>query len=105
MNEITPGNLLVVMSVLPSLEEPVIDWLLARRDEGFTTSLNVYGHSSSHENLSPAEQVSGRQKRIIFQVEINTEEKDQFLAELKERFAGASIHYWIHPVIASGSLD
>lgn len=100
----TPEEVLVVLTTSPALQEPVVDWLLERLDGGGFTGVPVAGHSSRLEGLSPAEQVSGRQQRYQFQVQMPAGRLDGFLAGLREAFSGADIRYWIMPVLAAGSL-
>jgi hypothetical protein len=97
-------EVLVVMTVAPALEEPVIDWLLARPENSGFTSLQAFGHSSRNEHLSPTEQVTGRQRRTQFQVAMQRDRLDAFLAAARQTFAGADFHYWVVPVIAEGRL-
>lgn len=100
----TADEVLVVLTTSPALQEPVVDWLLERLDGGGFTGVPVAGHSSRLEGLSTAEQVSGRQQRYQFQVQMPAQRVGSFLDGLREAFAGTDIHYWIMPVIGGGSL-
>ncbi|MGI9296074.1 MAG: DUF3240 family protein [Pseudomonadales bacterium] len=91
-------HVLVVITTAPTLEEPLIDWLLAREHQTGFTSMPVFGHSSRHDHLSPAEQVSGRQRRLQFQIQLAVAHTEQFLRELREEFEGADLHFWIQPL-------
>jgi hypothetical protein len=94
----------VTLDVAPMLEERVVDWLLSRDGaEGFTTYA-TYGHGSRHDELSVAEQVSGRQRRVAFRTEIDVGTLDAFVESLRSRFAGTDVHYFVTPVVASGQL-
>jgi hypothetical protein len=95
---------LVVLNVPPSLEEPLVDWLLAREDGAGFTSFPVFGHSTRHDHLSAAEQVSGRQRRQQFQVQMAAVAVEQFLDDVRASLGGAGIHYWVIPVIGGGHL-
>jgi hypothetical protein len=98
------GDVLLVLSVRPALEEAVVDWLLAwRGDTGFS-STRVAEHHARHEHLTPAEQVKGRQARVQFQVRAPGERLDELLAALRESFAGADVHYWVLPLLDGGHL-
>jgi hypothetical protein len=93
---------LVILNAPPSLEEALVDWLLAHgRGTGFT-SFPAEGHSTRHDNLSTAEQVSGRQRRQQFQVQMASAAVDEFLNALQASLGGAGIHYWVLPVSRSG---
>ena len=104
MNKTDCSELLVVLNVPPSLEEPVVDWLLAREAGVGFTSFPVFGHSTDHDDLSPAEQVSGRQRRQQFQVQIRQDAVDAFLQDAKDDLGNAGVHFWILPLIAGGQL-
>lgn len=95
---------LIVLNVPPSLEEPVVDWLLAREGGTGFTSFPVFGHSTSHEGLSAAEQVSGRQRRMQFQIQIREDAVDSFLDDAREALGTAGVHYWVLPLFAGGQL-
>ena len=105
MNQAVSEELLVVLNAPPSLEETVVDWLLAREERAGFTSFPVYGHSTRHEGLSPAEQVSGRQRRQQFQVQIRREAVESFLRDAKNDLGNAGVHYWVLPLFAGGNLD
>ena len=104
MNPASHPEVLVVLTVAPALEEPVIDWLLARPESSGFTSSQSFGHSARNEHLSPREQVTGRQRRTQFQVAMQEHQLDAFLADARRTFTGADIHYWVLPVIAEGRL-
>ena len=96
-------KILVVLTIPPSLEEPIVDWLLEKHKTGFT-SQPVSGHSNQLEGLSPAEQVAGRRRRVQFQIELNTNAVDSFLESAASEFDGADIHYRVVPILAAGHL-
>jgi hypothetical protein len=104
MNKMVFEELLVVLNVPPSLEESVVDWLLARKEGTGFTSFPVFGHSTRHDDLSPAEQVSGRQRRQQFQVQIRQDAVDAFLQDASNDLGSAGVHFWVVPLIAGGQL-
>jgi hypothetical protein len=104
MNIPMPNRVLVVITSPPSLESQIVDWLLATQDGVGFSSVAAHGHSTRHDHLSIAEQVSGRQKRIQFQVQIDGRQLDSLLEELKSEFGGADLHYWVVPVLAGGHV-
>ena len=104
MNTAGHPQVLVVLTVAPALEEPVIDWLLTRRESRGFTSLQTFGHSARSEHLSPREQVTGRQRHTQFQVAMQASHLEAFLADARGKFAGADLHYWALPLIAEGRL-
>jgi hypothetical protein len=95
---------LVVLNVPPELEEAVVDWLLERVGGAGFTSFEVSGHSTSHQGLSVAEQVSGRQRRQQFQVQIDADVVQGFLSDARDSLGAAGIRYWVLPVLQAGRL-
>jgi len=104
MNIASIDRVLAVISSPPSLESQLVDWLLARDGGSGFSSAAIHGHSTHHDHLSVAEQVSGRQRRLQFQVQLAAAELDRFLDDLKAEFGGADLHYWVLPVLAGGHL-
>lgn len=104
MTESNYTEALVTLNAPPELEEPIVDWLLARQDSTGFTSFPVYGHSTSHDGLSPAEQVSGRQRRQQFQIQIRADGVDVFIANIRKSFGTAGIHFWVLPLTLGGHL-
>ncbi len=98
-----PSGVIVTLNIVPALEERVVDWLLSRDSGGFT-SRAAHGHSSHHDLLSAAEQVSGRQRRLEFEVELPAAALDDFIAQLSDAFANADLYYTAVPVLRSGHL-
>ncbi|MGW8369547.1 MAG: DUF3240 family protein [Gammaproteobacteria bacterium] len=96
--------LLFVISVPPMLEDQMIDWLLERDEAAGFTSVAVSGHSSDPLHLTIAEKVSGRQRRLQFQVQIAASDLEAFTGGLTSEFAGTDLHYWVLPLLAAGSL-
>ncbi len=104
MNVAGISGALVVLTVAPALEEPMIDWLLGRADGGGFTTQPVAGHSSRHDGLSTMEQVTGRQRRIQFQVQIGGDALAGFLDDARAVFGGADVHFWVLPILEGGRL-
>jgi len=104
MTESIHTEALVTLNTPPDLEEPIVDWLLAREDGTGFTSFPVYGHSTSHAGLSPAEQVSGRQRRQQFQIQIRADDVDEFIDETRTSFGAAGIRFWVLPLTHSGHI-
>jgi len=105
MSETSNAQVLAVLTSPPSLEIPLVDWLLSRVGATGFSSTNVSGHSTRHEHLSIAEQVSGRQRRVQIQVQLDSAELDEFLESLQQEFAGADLHFWVMPILAAGRLS
>ncbi|PZN73669.1 MAG: DUF3240 domain-containing protein [Candidatus Methylumidiphilus alinenensis] len=97
-------QVLITLTVPPSIEESIVDWLLQFNDHSGFTSQWANGHSSQMEGLNLAEQVAGRKQQIRFQMHINTDDLPRFMDTLKRDFADAGLHYWVTPVIDVGHI-
>jgi hypothetical protein len=83
---------ILVLNLAPELEENLIDYLLGfDQIEGFT-SFQVHGHGEHH-RLSVSEQVSGRRKRVQYEVFIDPSVVPGILAGLAGA-VGRDIVYW-----------
>jgi hypothetical protein len=101
MNDI---KFLVTINVPPELEEAVVDCLLTLESEyGFST-FQVNAHDHKNEDLSLAEQVTGRQKKIRFQMYLADAGLAELMSQLQNEFTGSGIHYWVMPIIENGIL-
>jgi hypothetical protein len=95
---------LLVLIVTPTIENAVVDWLLERDDVPGFSSAPINGHGTSAHSLTPAEQVAGRQRQIMFQLHLLTTTAEALVEALRESFSGSAMHYWLTPVLASGHL-
>lgn len=94
----------LTLIVPPLLEEEVVDRLLECEGGLEFTAGTVYAHASDHESLSLIEQVTGRKRRIRFEIVGDQRELEFLLKSLQERFKGSSIHYLLQPIEARGLL-
>ena len=96
--------LLLTLIAPPTLEEPLVDWLLQCESEiGFST-FPINGHFSRPDGLSLAEQVTCRKNQIRFEIHVPGAEWPSLLERLHRDFAGTGIHYWVAPVVAQGRV-
>lgn len=95
---------LVTLEAPPSLEEATVDCLLTLESEHGFSSFPVNSHDHRNEGLSLAEQVSGRQKKIRFQMYVPEQELATLLTQLKTEFPGSGIRYWVLPVVENGVI-
>jgi len=95
---------LLTLNVPPSLEEVVVDTLLMLEAEHGFSSFPVNSHHHENQGLSLAEQVSGRQKKIRFQMYVDAQGLAKLLGQLKLEFTGAGIQFWVLPVIEKGVI-
>jgi len=97
------AQVLLTLVIPPKLEHDVIDYLLSIGETGFLSFVGS-GHGGSGRGMSIVEQVAGRQKRVIFQIHTAHQRALTIRSELAAAFAGAELHYWIAPVLESGSI-
>ncbi|MDD1637649.1 MAG: DUF3240 family protein [Methylococcaceae bacterium] len=95
---------LVTLNIPPSLEEMMVDSLLMLEAEHGFSSFPVNAHHYDNKGLSLAEQVTGRQKRIRFQMYVPVEKLPALLEQLRQEFSGSGIQYWVLPVIENGVI-
>ena len=95
---------LVTLNIPPSLEELMVDSLLLLETEHGFSSFPVSAHHHENVGLSLAEQVTGRQKRVRFQMYVPVEKLPALLEQLRQEFSGSGIQYWVLPVIENGVI-
>jgi hypothetical protein len=95
---------LINLDVSPELEDVVVDCLLMIEHlPGFSSYLlNV--HDLKHNGMSLAEQVSGRQKKVRFQVQTERAGVAVIVNRLKSEFSGSGLKYSVLPIIESGEI-
>lgn len=96
---------LLVIVTTPSLEESVVDWLLAQERLSGFSSARIDGHGSRQTELSLAEQVMGRQRKVMFHVHTDCAAVNALLDALQRDFKGAGLHYWVMPLLDAGRID
>ncbi len=89
-------NILLVINLSPVLEEDLVDYLLALDFVVGFTSYGVQGHGE-HRSLSVAEQVTGRRRRVQFEMLIDQSNYDGITSALGTA-VGKDITYWQLPV-------
>lgn len=95
---------LVTLNAPPSLEEAMVDCLLTFESEHGFSSFSVNAHDHINAGLSISEQVTGRQKKIRFQMYILATDLPMLLEKLQTNFKHSGIQYWVLPVIAKGYI-
>lgn len=95
---------LVTLNIPPSLEEMMVDTLLMLETEHGFSSFPVNAHHHVNKGLSLDEQVTGRQKRVRFQMYVSVDKLPALLMQLRQEFSDSGIQYWILPVIENGII-
>lgn len=98
------AEFLITLNVPPSLEESIVDSLLTFEAEHGFSSLPVSAHDHKNRGLSITEQVTGRQRKIRFQMYIAKQDLDKLVERLKKDYSGSNIHYWVIPVVETGII-
>lgn len=98
-------KVLLSLVVSPMIEDAMVDQLLEHEAVSGFTSYPINGHGASIHSLTPAEQVSGRQRQILFQTYLVSDQVDGVIKQLKEEFSGSGIHYWVVPLLDSGRIE
>lgn len=102
--EIAMEPCVLVLIANTSVEEPLFDWLLDYSDDMVFSSEVVDCHGIEHTALSLREQVTGRQPKLMVQLQVPLDAARALCAALGQAFPSAGIRYWIAPVIEAGHL-
>jgi len=95
-------NTLLVLNIRPELEEEMVDYLMSRECVSGFTSYRVRGHGE-HKNLSLAEQVSGRRRRLQFEIIVDETDVPGILDGLGAS-VGRDIKYWQQAISNLGRI-
>lgn len=95
---------LITLNIPPALEGMIVDNLLTLEFERGFAGFTVFAHHHENKGLSLAEQVTGRQKRIQFQIHINGTNLALLLTNLRENFSGSGVQYWVTPILENGVI-
>lgn len=97
-------DLCLTLLCSPALEERVLDALLMMPEVAIFTSSAAAAHGLSHARLSATEQVLGLAVMTQVQVLVGEAQRAKVLADLRERFAGSGLQYWMTPIIEAGEF-
>jgi Protein of unknown function (DUF3240) len=95
---------LVVLYAPRALEDAIVDLLLSLEAGRGFSSFPVNRHHHESQGLSLAEQVSGRQQQVCFQIQTGEQASDLLVQQIRVEFGGAGIFYQVLPLWASGSI-
>lgn len=98
------NSCLLTLVAPPSLEETLIDWLLMQENISGISTTEINGHGARSHQLSIFEQVTGRQKRIEFQIHTEISIANTMIDALKVKFANSGLHYILIPVLSAGQI-
>jgi len=93
----------------PTVEEKLLDVLLAQAGSEVFTSTPTHSHGSGQQRsgqqrLSATEQVMGRSRAMQINVLLTNEELGQLRDLLQRDFAGTGVRYWATPLAFEGEF-
>ena len=88
----------------PSVEEKLLDALLANAGSEVFTSTPTYSHGTAQGRLTATEQVMGRSRAVQVNVLLTAEELDRLRALLQSEFAGTGMRWWASPLAFDGKF-
>jgi len=100
----TSDTFFVTINVASALEEAMVDCLLTFETAQGFSSFTINAHDHRNRGLSLMEQVTGRQRKVRFQMYIDKELLSPLLAKIKSEFSGTGLHYWVVPVLEHGEI-
>lgn len=86
----------------PTLEEKLLDTLLARAGAEAFTSTPTHSHGRAPGALSAHEQVMGRSRAVQVQVLLSRPDLEALREVLDAEFRGAGLRFWVTAVIEEG---
>jgi len=95
---------MLVLNIRPELEEDLVDYLLAYDGVAGFTSYHARGHGQVNEEMSLAEQVSGRRQRLQFEILMEDADIKTLIDGLAVE-VGRDIVYWQQMVSNAGRVD
>ena len=91
---------MLILDAPPALEDDVVDYLIEYSAIEEFSSFTAYGHGG-HGTMTVTEQVTGRRKRVRFEILMQEQDVPGLTQTLKQRF-GTDIRYWQLPVYGLG---
>ena len=86
----------------PSVEEKLLDALLANAGSEVFTSTPTHSHGTAQGRLTATEQVMGRSRAVQVTVLLTSEELHRLRDLLQREFAGTGVRYWASPLAFDG---
>lgn len=89
----------------PTVEEKLLDVLLANAGSEVFTSTPTYSHGTAQGRLTATEQVMGRSRAVQVNVLLTEEELARLRELLQQEFAGTGVRYWASPLAFDGEFS
>ena len=88
----------------PGLRDTLVDWLLGYPLQLVFSSAAIDLYGLDPDSLNAAEQVTGRQQKLAFQIQTTTQTAHDICGSLRLEFPGAHLWYRMSPVLEAGYL-
>lgn len=88
----------------PTVEEKLLDALLANAGSEVFTSTPTYSHGTAQGRLTATEQVMGRSRAVQVNVLLTDDELQRLRGLLATEFAGTGMRYWASPLSLEGEF-
>ncbi|QGT78195.1 DUF3240 domain-containing protein [Guyparkeria halophila] len=98
-------DVLLTLIARPDVEELVVDWLLGREELSGFTGEAAWGHSREHGRFNLVEQVTGRQRRAVFHLQIDSTQAEPLITAMRGELSGLGLRYWLVPLLDSGAIE
>ena len=87
-----------------STEVELVDWLLAFHEDMVFSVQPIDCYGMAWQTLNLAEQVTGRQTKLMFQVQTGLDSARAIREAMQREFPRASVRYWMVPVVEQGEI-
>jgi hypothetical protein len=87
-----------------TLEEKLIDYLLAADGAEVFTSAPIAAHGLSTSTLDPVEQVLGRARAVLIQLVVEQQHLMPLLDTLREQFPKTGLRFWTSQINLVGEF-
>ncbi|WP_372592364.1 DUF3240 family protein, partial [Guyparkeria sp.] len=58
-----------------------------------------------HGQFNLVEQVTGRQRRAVFHLQMASAQAEPFIAAMRDELSGLGLRYWLVPLLDSGAIE
>jgi hypothetical protein len=99
------SDVLLTLLSPPGLEEALLDQLLLSGEVQVFTSAATAAYGLAFGRLSSNEQVLGRTDAVQVQAVLAQESVASLVNDLRRRYAGAGLRFWLTPVLESGEIQ
>lgn len=99
------SEVVLVIMADTELQDALVDWLLSFQDDIVFMSEVVNCYGVDRRSMRLADQVTGYQPKLTFQVQVPLVRAQAICQGLGAAFANTRLRYWITPVLQTGYLE